>query len=36
MLVSGQKSVEVGDQIKVKLKSLDVQRGFIDFALAGR
>jgi exoribonuclease-2 len=30
-LVQGFKSLDVGDQIKVQLKSVDVQRGFIDF-----
>ncbi|MEJ2247861.1 MAG: RNB domain-containing ribonuclease [Acidobacteriota bacterium] len=30
-LVQGFKGLDVGDQIKVQLKSVDVQRGFIDF-----
>lgn len=30
-LVQGVKDLDVGDQIKVQLKSVDVQRGFIDF-----
>jgi VacB/RNase II family 3'-5' exoribonuclease len=32
MLVRGQEGVKVGDQIKVRLASLNVERGFIDFA----
>jgi exoribonuclease R len=31
-LISGHKGVDVGDQIHVQLISLDVERGFIDFA----
>jgi VacB/RNase II family 3'-5' exoribonuclease len=31
-LISGEKGVDVGDQIKVQLKGLNIQRGFIDFA----
>ena len=34
-LVSGQKGVEVGDQIKVQLASLNIERGFIDFVRSG-
>jgi exoribonuclease-2 len=30
-LVSGQEGVQVGDRIKVRLTSLNVERGFIDF-----
>ena len=33
-LVAGYKGVDVGDQIKVRLTSLDVVRGFIDFIRA--
>jgi exoribonuclease-2 len=32
MLTEGYKGVDVGDQIKVRLTSLNVERGFIDFA----
>ncbi len=35
-LASGQAGVKVGDQIKVKLVSLNVERGFIDFVRAGK
>ncbi len=30
------KGLDVGDRLQVKLKSLDVERGFIDFALAAK
>jgi VacB/RNase II family 3'-5' exoribonuclease len=36
MLVKGQEGVEVGQQIKVQLTSLNVERGFIDFVRSGR
>lgn len=36
MLVSGHEGVKVGDQIKVKLTSLDIERGFIDFVRSGK
>jgi exoribonuclease-2 len=36
MLVKGQQGVEVGQQIKVQLTSLNVERGFIDFVRSGR
>lgn len=36
MLVKGQQGVEVGQQIKVQLTGLNVERGFIDFVRAGR
>ena len=35
-LVRGQEGVKVGDQIKVQLASLNIERGFIDFALTCR
>jgi exoribonuclease II len=35
-LVRGEKGVQVGDQIKVQLTSLDVERGFIDFVRLAR
>jgi VacB/RNase II family 3'-5' exoribonuclease len=35
-LVSGQKGVKVGDPIKVRLASLNIERGFIDFARSGK
>lgn len=35
MLVSGQEGVKVGDQIKVQLVSLNIERGFIDFERSG-
>jgi exoribonuclease-2 len=31
-IVIGYKGLEVGDKVKVKLRSVDVQKGFIDFA----
>jgi len=34
MLVQGQHGLDVGDNLKVKLVRTDVQRGYIDFALA--
>jgi exoribonuclease-2 len=34
-LVSGQEGVQVGDQIQVRLVSLNVERGFIDFVHSG-
>ncbi|HEV2949259.1 MAG TPA: RNB domain-containing ribonuclease, partial [Gemmataceae bacterium] len=36
MLVRGQAGVKVGDQIKVQLASLNVERGFIDFVRSGK
>jgi hypothetical protein len=36
MLVKGQQGLEVGQQIKVQLTSLNVERGFLDFACSGR
>lgn len=36
MLKSGYRGVDVGDQIRVKLVSVDVERGFIDFERVGR
>ena len=30
-LVSGQQGVKIGDQIKVQLAGVNVERGFIDF-----
>lgn len=35
-LVQGYGGVDVGDRLKVRLLSVDVERGFIDFARAGR
>jgi exoribonuclease-2 len=35
-LVSGQVGVKVGDQIKVQLTSLNIERGFIDFVRSGK
>ncbi len=35
MLKSGYQGVDVGDQIRVKLVSVDVERGFIDFGRVG-
>jgi VacB/RNase II family 3'-5' exoribonuclease len=35
MLVGGKEGAQVGEVIKVQLKSLDVARGFIDFVRAG-
>ncbi len=35
-LASGQQGVKVGDQIKVQLTSLNIERGFIDFARSGK
>jgi VacB/RNase II family 3'-5' exoribonuclease len=35
-LVSGQKGVKVGDPIKVRLASLNIERGFIDFVRSGK
>jgi exoribonuclease-2 len=35
-LTAGHEGVDVGDQIKVKLTSLNVERGFIDFARFGK
>ena len=34
-LITGHEGVDVGDQIKVRLTSLNVERGFIDFARTG-
>jgi len=34
-LVAGYETVDVGDQIKVRLTALNVERGFIDFARSG-
>lgn len=36
MLKTGYQGVDVGDQIRVKLVSVDVERGFIDFERVGR
>jgi VacB/RNase II family 3'-5' exoribonuclease len=36
MLVRGQERLKVGDQIKVKLTSLNIERGFIDFVRLGK
>jgi len=36
MLVRGQAGVKVGDQIKVQLASLNIERGFIDFVRIGK
>jgi exoribonuclease-2 len=35
MLVSGQKGVDVGDRLRVRLVNADPQRGYIDFARQG-
>jgi VacB/RNase II family 3'-5' exoribonuclease len=35
-LIRGQEGADVGDQIKVQLVGLNVERGFIDFARAGK
>lgn len=35
-LVSGQEGVKVGDQVKVQLASLNIERGFIDFVRSGK
>jgi exoribonuclease II len=34
-LVSGEKGVDVGDQVRVQLVSVNVERGFIDFTRSG-
>jgi exoribonuclease-2 len=34
LLIRGQHGVDVGDQLRVQLVSVDPQRGFIDFARA--
>ena len=34
ILAQGQQGVDVGDKLRVKLISTDVQRGYIDFARA--
>jgi exoribonuclease II len=34
MLISGQQGIDVGDSIKVQLKGLNIERGFIDFVPA--
>jgi exoribonuclease II len=31
-LIAGHEGIEVGDQIKVQLTSLNIERGFIDFS----
>jgi len=36
MLVSGQEGVKVGDQIRVRLAGLNIERGFIDFVRLGK
>lgn len=35
-LVAGHEGVDVGDQIKVQLTSLNIERGFIDFVRSGK
>ena len=35
-LVNGQEGVKVGDQIRVRLASLNIERGFIDFVRSGK
>ena len=35
-IVRGEKGLDVGDRVRVKLLSVDVDRGFIDFARSGR
>lgn len=35
-LVAGHEAVDVGDQIKVRLTSLNIERGFIDFVRSGK
>jgi len=35
-LTAGHEGVDVGDQIKVQLTSLNIERGFIDFARSGK
>jgi exoribonuclease II len=35
-LIRGQEGADVGDQIKVQLVSVDVERGFIDFVRSGK
>jgi VacB/RNase II family 3'-5' exoribonuclease len=35
-LLSGQAGIKVGDKIKVRLSSLNVERGFIDFVKSGK
>ena len=35
-LMTGDKGLDVGDQIKVRLTGLNVERGFIDFAPFGK
>jgi exoribonuclease-2 len=32
LLIRGEKGVDVGDQLRVKLVSTDPRRGYIDFA----
>jgi exoribonuclease-2 len=36
MLKSGFEGIDVGDQIRVQLISVDVERGFIDFKRVGQ
>ena len=35
-LLGGFEGLDVGDRVRVKLIGIDVERGFIDFARAGR
>jgi exoribonuclease-2 len=35
-LIRGFGALDVGDRVRVKLTGTDVERGFIDFARAGR
>ena len=36
MVVSGQQGLDVGDRVRARLSHVDVDRGFIDFAVVGR
>ena len=36
LLARGQQGADVGDRLRVKLISTDVERGYIDFARAGQ
>jgi len=35
-LIRGFEGLDVGDRVRVELRGTDVERGFIDFARAGR